>query len=201
MKERNYFLKRKHVKTRAGEEVTRITITCSCKWNIKHQPVVLWQFWPDLTMRRTRTICVSEEAPRPTWLTASPTCPSPAAPRACSPRSPTPTSPARCLVCWAPPRTRSASPARPVRPTRRQHQTPTKCIWRSRHISQTVARSVDVCWSPALIIKTQPKTPEPRAGAILGSPSPCSSPTQQQGKLEKRDSTKTGECFGAVLHS
>ena len=36
MKERNYFLKRKHVKTRAGEEVTRITITCSCKWNIKY---------------------------------------------------------------------------------------------------------------------------------------------------------------------
>ena len=35
MKERNYLLKRKHVKTRAWEELTRITVISSCKLNIK----------------------------------------------------------------------------------------------------------------------------------------------------------------------
>ena len=201
MKERNYFLKRKPVKTRAVEEVTRITIISSCKLNIKYEPVrfSLPHCSPDLTMRMTRTICVFK-LPRPTLVTASPTCPSPAAPRGCWPPSPTPTSPATCLACWAPARSRSVSPALPVRRTP-PHQTPAKCIWRSRHISPTVGRSVDVCWSPALIIKTQPKTPEPRVGGILGSPSRSPSPTQQQGKQDKRDNTKTGECFGVVLHS
>ena len=63
MKERNYLLKRKHVKTRAWEELTRITVISSCKLNIKfitQSALSLSQFSPDQTRRRMRTISVSE---------------------------------------------------------------------------------------------------------------------------------------------
>ena len=65
MKERNYLLKRKHVKTRAWEELTRITVISSCKLNIKFitqsaLSLSLSQFSPDQTRRRMRTISVSE---------------------------------------------------------------------------------------------------------------------------------------------